>query len=216
MKEPGDLVAGADEAGRGPVLGPMVICGVTLNPEVFKELNAERVRDSKKIGPQRRVELAKLIIERAERHEIIEFEASEIDRLRLEKDVNLNEIEAIGFARLINKLDPPKVYVDSASANAEKFAESIRQQLEVDTELVVEHEADVKYLPVSAASIIAKVRRDERIEKLSHHYGELGSGYPADERTINFLESWMQEHRELPEFARSSWKTAQRIEKKFE
>lgn len=206
-------VAGLDEAGRGPVLGPLVLCGALLDRKVFKELNAERVRDSKKIGPHRRAELAELIAEKAERYEIVEFEPSEIDRLRLEEGVNLNEIEAIGFSRLINRLNPTKVYVDSAGANARRFAKMIRKRLGVKTELIVEHGADSKYLPVSAASIIAKVRRDRRLEELSQIYGELGSGYPADDRTIRFLKRWIRKHGKLPDFTRKSWMTARRIRK---
>lgn len=210
-----DLVAGADEAGRGPVLGSMIICGVSLKPNVFKELNMERVRDSKLISPKRRAELAELIIDRAEKFEVIEFEAGEIDRLRLSEGVNLNEIEAMGFAEVINRLNPSKMYVDSASSNSEKFAESIKGRLKVNTDLIVEHGADNKYLPVSAASIIAKVKRDDIIMELSRKHGELGSGYPSDERTIKFLENWVKENRSLPSFARKSWKTSQRIEKRF-
>lgn len=210
------LVAGFDEAGRGPVLGPMVLCGVLLSPSVFEEFHLERVRDSKKISPNRREELAELITERAEEYEVIEVSASEIDQLRLKEDINLNEIEALSFARLINKLNPPKAYIDSAASSEENFARMIQKHLQVKTELIVEHEADSNYIPVSAASIIAKVVRDERIEELKQRYGELGSGYPADERTINFLEKWVKKHRELPDFARKSWKTSQRILKKLE
>ncbi|KXB05929.1 hypothetical protein AKJ53_01735 [candidate division MSBL1 archaeon SCGC-AAA382F02] len=188
----------------------MVICGILLDTDVFAELKAERVRDSKKISPNRRKELSELLKKRAEKFEIVEIEPGEIDQLRGE-GTNLNQIEAIGFARVLNRLNPETVYVDSASANTEMFADQIYELLDEDMELIVEHEADVKYLPVSAASIIAKVRRDERIEELKEKYGEMGSGYPADDRTIQFLKKWVKEHKELPTFARQSWKTAQRI-----
>lgn len=192
----------------------MVICGITLDPDNFEELKAERVRDSKKIGPKRRESLAELLKDRAEDYEIVEYGPAEIDQLRAE-GTNLNEIEALGFAKAINRLEPPKAYIDSASANAEVFADSISDLLDCDVELVVEHGADEKYLPVSAASIIAKVRRDAEIDKLKKKYGETGSGYPADERTIRFLEKWVREKKKLPPFARNSWKTAQRIKSEF-
>lgn len=192
----------------------MVICGITLDPESFEELRVERVRDSKKISPRRRESLAALLKDRAEDYEIVEFGPAEIDQLRAE-GTNLNEIEALGFAKILNRLEPPKAYIDSASANTEVFADSISELLECDMELVVEHGADEKYLPVSAASIIAKVRRDSEIEELKKKYGETGSGYPADERTVRFLENWVRENGELPPFARNSWKTAERIKSEF-
>lgn len=188
----------------------MVISGVTLSPGTFRELKAERVRDSKKISPKRRETLAELIKDRADKYEIVEFSAAEIDQLRAE-GTNMNRIEALGFARVLKVLDPPKAYLDSASSNADKFSEHIRNILGQEIEMVVEHKADEKYLPVSAASILAKVRRDGRIDELKEKYGKTGSGYPSDERTIRFLERWMRSHEDLPNFARKSWKTAQRI-----
>lgn len=193
----------------------MVICGVVLSPDVHGELKAKRVRDSKEIGPRKREYLAKLIKKRAEKFEILEFEPAEIDQLR-EEGTNLNRIEAIGFARVLNRLESRKAYLDSASANSDKFAESVQELLENNVELIVEHKADDKYLPVSAASIIAKVRRDRRIEELKGEYGETGSGYPADERTTKFLKKWMKTHDDLPNSARKSWKTAQRIKSESE
>lgn len=189
----------------------MVICGVVLSPKDFGELRAERVRDSKKIGPNRREFLAQLIKNKAEKRAISEHEPKEIDELRW-NGTNLNQIEAMGFAQVLNRLNSQKAYIDSASANPDKFADDIQKMLEKNTELIVEHKADDRYLPVSAASIVAKVRRDRRMEELEEKYGEkMGSGYPSDERTILFLKRWMRTHDDLPDFARKSWKTAQRI-----
>jgi ribonuclease HII len=77
---------------------------------------------------------------------------------------------------------------------------------------VVENFADRNYIVVAAASIVAKVRRDQRIAELCQRHGDFGSGYSSDPRTIAFLERWVREHGKLPEFARRSWETAQRIE----
>ena len=188
----------------------MVICGVVLNPKVFAKLKAERVRDSKKIGPHRRQVLAKIIKKEAKDFEIVEVEAEEIDQKR-RNGTNLNEIEAQGFAKVLNNLKVKKVYIDSASADSDKFSQKIQKLLKNKKKLVVEHGADERYLPVSAASIIAKVRRDERIEELKDEYGETGSGYPSDDRTVDFLKRWTKKHDEYPWFVRKSWKTAQRI-----
>ncbi|WP_457753524.1 ribonuclease HII, partial [Thermococcus sp.] len=81
--------------------------------------------------------------------------------------------------------------------------------------IIAEHKADAKYLPVSAASILAKVTRDKAIEKLKKQYGEIGSGYPSDPRTRKFLEEYYKEHGEFPPIVRKSWKTLRKIEEKL-
>lgn len=193
----------------------MVICGIVLDPEVFGCLRAERVRDSKEIGPNRREELFEILVEKSEEFEMVEIGSQEIDEQR-NNGTNLTELEAIGFAEVLDRLELRKAYIDSASANSEKFREGIQENLDKDPDLVVEHKADENRLPVSAASILAKVRRDERIERLKEDYGEIGSGYPADDRTVDFLESWMENHTELPDITRKTWKTAQRIKSNAE
>jgi len=195
---------------KGPVLGPMIICGIVLNRECLEDLRSEGVKDSKAIRPEGREKLAKILEKKAEKIETVSFRAPEIDRMRT-NGKNLNRIEEMGFVRIIERLDTPVAYIDAASANAEKFSDKIRKELSKETELVVEHRADEKYIQVSAASIVAKVKRDEMVEKLKEKYGEIGSGYPADSLTIEFLERWMEENSELPECARKTWKTAKRI-----
>jgi len=205
------IVVGVDEAGRGPVLGPMVICGVAFAEERLGELEEMRVRDSKLLTPQRRSTLAKLIRGAADGCEVIEVPARKIDEFRLVKKVKLNQLEAVLFAKAINRLRPSRAYVDSADVDPIRFSKNIQRHLKVDAKLIVEHRADEKYPLVSAASIVAKVHRDERIGRLRELYGRVGSGYPADKVTIQFLERWVREHGRLPDFARKSWKTSRRI-----
>lgn len=206
------MIAGADEAGRGPVFGPMVLCGVLLDERMLKELKAAGVRDSKLLTPRRRESLAELIAQKATRCEIIELAPAEIDESRLNKKINLNELEAINFAQILDRLGPDIAYVDSTDPNPAMFKERIQRYLRTKPKLVVENFADRRYVIVAAASIVAKVRRDQRIAELRERYGDLGSGYSSDPRTIAFLKRWVREHGRLPEFARRSWETAQRIE----
>ena len=175
-------------------------------------LKASGVRDSKLIAPKRREALAKLIAEKAAGVEIIEISAAKIDDSRLVKKINLNELEAKNFAQIIDRLKPELVYLDSPDPNPKLFETRILRYLKCRPKIVAENFADRKYVAVAAASIVAKVRRDQRIAKLRERYGDLGSGYPADPVTISFLKKWVQEHGSLPVFARKSWETAQRIE----
>lgn len=206
------MIMGADEAGRGPVFGPMVLCGAMFEQRAVDELKDAGVRDSKLLSPMRRETLAKLITEKALKVEIVEISPAEIDESILAKKVNLNELEAKTFALIIDRLKPKLVYMDSPDPNPKLFEQRIRKYLKTEPKLVVENFADKKYVAVAAASIVAKVRRDQRIAELRKRYGDFGSGYPADPHTISFLESWVREHGKLPGFARHSWKTARRAE----
>ncbi len=205
-------IAGLDEAGRGPVFGPMVLCGVKFDELELNELKAAGVKDSKLLSPRRRETLARTITERASGLEIVELSPAEIDEFRLLKKINLNELEAKTFAQIINRLKPKSAYLDSPDPNPKLFEQRVLKYIKSKPKLVIENFADRKYVIVAAASIVAKVRRDQRIAKLRERYGDFGSGYTSDPRTIAFLERWVRERGKLPEFARKSWKTAQRIE----
>ena len=208
------MIAGCDEAGRGPLFGNMVMCGVLLDESVLDELKMAGVKDSKLLTPKKREMLAELISRKVLKIEIAELSPSEIDESRLVKNINLNELEAKTFAHIIDRLKPKLAYLDSPDPNPKLFEQRIRKYLKTGPKLVVENFADRKYVAVAAASIVAKVRRDKRIAELHERYGDFGSGYPADPRTIAFLERWVREHGKLPEFARKSWETAQRIEQR--
>lgn len=209
------MIMGADEAGRGPVLGNMVLCGALFDPSDLEELRILGVRDSKQLSPGRREALARVIAEKARALEIVELTPREIDDYRLVKKVNLNELEAKTFAGMINRLRPDLIYLDSPDPNPKLFERRIRKYLTFSPRIVAENFADQKYTAVAAASIVAKVRRDQRLAELRLRYGELGSGYPADPITIYFLKNWVRQHGGLPDFARRSWETARRIEEQL-
>ncbi|MGC8817082.1 MAG: ribonuclease HII [Candidatus Hadarchaeum sp.] len=209
------MIMGADEAGRGPVLGNMVLCGALFDPRTLEELRSIGVRDSKQLSPRRREELARVIAAKARGLVIVELTPAEIDDCRLVKKVNLNELEARTFAGMIDRLRPEVVYLDSPDPNPKLFEQRVRKYLSTSPRIVVENFADCKYPAVAAASIVAKVRRDQCIAELRRRYGDLGSGYPADPVTISFLRNWVREHGRLPDFVRRSWETARRIEEEL-
>ncbi len=201
------MICGVDEAGRGPVIGPMVVAGLALDSE--SELDGLNVRDSKKCTPKRRESLA-LKLYRIAKTEVIIIPAEDIDAMR--EVMTMNQIETKLFASILDKLRPDTAYVDSADVNEERFGRDIRSELGFELEIISKHGADELFPIVSAASIIAKTTRDCEVEKIKKELGtELGSGYPSDEITIRFLEKWIVEHGELPPHTRRSWKTAQRM-----
>lgn len=206
------LIAGIDEAGRGCIIGPLVIVGVSIDSGKEKELRKIKVRDSKELSQRQREILAKKIEKIAKDILVIKVGPCKIDTYRKE-GVNLNKIEAIKFADVINYLNPNKVYIDGPDINLEKFKKILEKMIKNQTELVIEHYADKKYPIVSAASIIAKVNREEEIEKLKREYGDFGPGYTSNEKTINWLKEWLKTHKNLPEHVvRRSWITAEILE----
>ena len=201
------MICGIDEAGRGPVLGPLVVCGVMIESD--EPLRAIGVRDSKKLTAKKREELAAKIRQVC-RVEIVEISAEEIDAMR--EEITLNELEARVFATIIERLSPKMAYMDAADANEEQFDRMVRSELKCGAETCSQHKADEQFPVVSAASIIAKVTRDARMAEIEKEIGEpVGSGYTSDPHTVSFLKSWVARKGSLPPHTRRSWDTAKNI-----
>jgi ribonuclease HII len=204
------MIAGLDEAGKGPVLGPMCVAGVLLDDKKLDALAKTGVRDSKQLSPKKREALDVQVKKLAERYFILEVSAGQIDELR--KVMTMNEIMVACYVKVLDELRPESAFVDAADVIADRFGENIKKRYSGDLNITSEHNADEKYPIVSAASILAKVRRDELIRNIGRNEGiDIGSGYPADPKTIRFLENWVKEHGTLPDFARSSWETSKNI-----
>jgi len=205
------LIGGIDEAGRGPVFGPMVICGLTILETNYSILNEIGVKDSKLLTPRNREKLAPKIQKVVEKLVIRELSPEMIDESRA-NGVSLNEIEVRAMGEILAELKPDIVYIDAVDVKEERFGQNINQIAGLkNVEIIAKHKADFMYPIVGAASIIAKTRRDAEIAKIREKYGEIGSGYPSDPTTIKFLGDWVQNHKSLPPFARKSWKTSQNI-----
>lgn len=207
------LIAGVDEAGRGPVIGPLVIAGVMIEETELPKLVDLGVKDSKLLSPQKRETLAAQIKKLALIHHTVWLSPAEIDRVVESKRKlhKLNRLEAQAMAKTITILKPDIVYVDASDILADRFAEHIAENLAFSPKIVSEHKADVKYPIVSAASIIAKVERDKAIRQLQKKHGNIGCGYPSDQNTIKFLDDWIRKFGSYPDFVRKSWKTAKRV-----
>lgn len=207
------LISGVDEAGRGPVIGPLVIAGVLFKENDLPKLVNLGVKDSKLLSPQKRETLALQIKKLALKWHIVLLSPAEIDRVveSRRKLHKLNRLEAQAMAKVITVLKPDVVYVDASDVLADRFEEHIAENLSFSPKIISEHKADVKYPVVSAASIIAKVERDKVISQLQKKHGNMGCGYPSDSNTIKFLEDWIRKFGSYPDFVRKSWKTAKRV-----
>ena len=209
------LMAGVDEAGRGPVIGPLVIAGVSLDEKNLPKLVDIGVKDSKLLSAQKRETFATQIRDLAVNCHVVFLSPAEIDRVvetgkRLHR---LNRFEAQAMAKVITVLKPDVVYVDASDVLADRFGEHIAENLDFKLKIVSEHKADKTYPIVSAASIVAKVERDRVIFHLQKKHGNMGCGYPSDSKTIKFLGDWIRNFGSYPDFVRKSWKTSKRVKR---
>ncbi len=211
------FIAGIDEAGRGPAIGPMVLAITLIRKEDEEKLKKIGVKDSKMLSKKQRNEQEGQIKEVVHEYGTVQISPQEIDTLRDRK--SLNEIEAMRIGLLLNNLKqkPDVVYVDCPDVIQKNFEKRIRKYIDFECTIVSEHKADVNYPVVSAASILAKTERDREIEKLAKIHGKIGSGYPHDPDTIRFLKEWLEKNNSLPDFARKSWQTTKdMVNKKFQ
>ncbi len=208
-------VVGIDESGRGPVIGPLAICAYVAHENNLQELKNDGVKDSKLLSPAGR----KRLYEKLKKGEYALRKISAVEiTAEMEKKISLNELEARICGELLNELEQRvgfyKVFVDSPDPEPAKYATRIRKYYEGNAELISENKADVKYVVVSAASIVAKVERDKEIEKIKKIVGEdFGSGYPADPLTKSFMQ---RRHSDpaVQKFIRHKWKTITNLKTK--
>ena len=199
------LICGIDEAGRGPIIGPLVMCGLMIKEEDEKELVKLEVKDSKLLTKAQREFLFDKIKDVSYKYEIIAIYPDEIDHAVSNHDgLNLNRLEARKSAEIINLLKPDKAIIDTPSNNIKSYRQYLLKYIDnKNIELVLEHKADFNYPIVSGASILAKVTRDNEIEKIKKKIRiDFGSGYMSDPKTVDFLEKYYEKYNEL---FRKSW-----------
>lgn len=196
------LICGIDEAGRGPVIGDLVLCGVAIEEDNLNRLKELGVKDSKLLTPKMREELFPKIKKTVDKYVIIQVKPKEIDEALDSEHLNLNWLEAHKTAEILNKIKPDSAIIDCPSPNIKKYESYLRNLLDnKKMALVLSHKAE-KYEVVAAASILAKVTRDKEIEKLKKKYGDFGPGYPSNPITQKFLkENWEK----YPEIFRRTW-----------
>lgn len=207
------MLAGIDEAGRGPVVGPLVVAGVaTDEPEALRAMGCT---DSKALSPRRREMLDRLI--RNAPHTKVEVRVIDAPTLDAERRRRtLNEIEVARFQDIALALGAGTIVVDAADVDAARFGRMVAHGLPAGTDVISEHKADANHPVVGAASIVAKVARDAAITELARRLERqidlpLGSGYSSDPLTRSFLQAWHKRFGDFPEGTRRSWSTVREL-----
>jgi len=204
------LILGIDEAGRGPVIGPMIIAGYCIEEEKIELLKSLGVKDSKELTREQRENIYNEIIKLTDKYKYIIIDPKTIDYYVYRNKLNYLEFE--NMIKIIEEIKPDKVIIDSPIVNTKKVIEYIKNNLKINVEIIAENKADKKYPVVSAASIIAKVIRDREIDKIKEKLNlDIGSGYPSDEKTIEVLK---KDYDKIKDYVRESWITIKRIRKR--
>lgn len=196
---------GVDEAGRGPVLGSMFVACVAVDS---LEALPEGLRDSKRLSNTRIATLANTLHTTADiRIAIVEIPIERID----DPEETMTTVTVDAFSEAIKAASHSEEdgILDACHTDADKFGSLVASASSRNSESFgSEHGADESYPVVSAASIVAKDARERHVAELREEYGELGSGYPSDSTTREFLEKYVAKNRNLPPCTRHSWKTA--------
>jgi len=212
------LQFGIDDAGRGPVIGPMILAGVIIHSKDEAELRSLGVKDSKLLTQKRREELEIKIKEIAHSYSVKITMPDTITETNI-AGLKLNELEALECSKIINELNviPDEMFVvlDCPSPNLEAWGNYLKKNIKKTSNLKIscEHKADFNHISVGCASILAKCERERQMEKLKIKYPDIGSGYPADPKTKAFLAKYAIKYKDRGIF-RKTWATYERIVKK--
>jgi len=205
------IVCGVEEAGRGPVIGPMVMAACWSDDE--EAVRKAGAKDSKQLTPAQREAVFERLL-KLKKQKKIDFELAvlrpeEIDGAVQGAQDNLNKLELRTSARLINaalkRARLATVIIDCPTVSTAKYAAGVRKLLDREVEVIAENKADESYVIVGAASVLAKVTRDREIEAIKRNIKvNFGSGYPADPLTQKFLrENYVK--KEYAGYFRKSW-----------
>jgi ribonuclease HII len=204
----GILIGGVDEAGRGSIIGPLVVAGISIRKSKISKLRQIGVKDSKMLSPKSRANLFNLVMDMADSLCINIINCAMVDySVFLNR---LNKLEAETMASVINSIQADKVYIDSCDVNPCRFRDYIESRLLLSSssskpKLYSMHHADSLNVVVSAASIVAKIVRDKQIQEIRNTHHNIGSGYPSDWKTMLFIRGWVSKYKCAPHFARKSW-----------
>ena len=202
-------IVGVDEAGRGSFLGPLVVGGFAVEPGLVDALRTAGARDSKELTPAIR-ELVYDRLHRLGEMRSIAIPPAEIDRAVAHQQ--LNELEATAFGHLVRGLRASEARVDACDPDERRFGRRVAHHAGIPVRVIARHHADRDDPVVGAASIVAKVRRDRAIARLASQLGvEIGSGYPSDPETVDFVRGWLATHAAHPPWLRGSWATMKRV-----
>jgi ribonuclease HII len=200
------LIGGVDEAGRGALVGPLIVAGISIKSSRLHELVKIGIKDSKMLSPKQRRSLVPKLVDQVEFICICKLTPTDVDRGVINSSLNL--LEAQAMAVVIENIFPDTVFIDSCDVNPIRYRKSVSEFVCVNRprRIISLHHAEDASIAVAGASIVAKVTRDYEMLRIRQEYGEMGSGYPSDKKTKKFVREWIEKNNTSRQFIRESWK----------
>ena len=213
--EPKDnIIMGLDEAGRGCIIGDLVVGAFWMSESKMQVLKDTGATDSKKLSAKKRNTILEQLPPIGQQQRI-HITPKQIDA------GNLNQLEEAAFVKLIAGVCPDIIYIDAPThpSGIPAVEKRLKQALitcRAYTEstlptFIIEPKADLNYAVVSAASIIAKVYRDKGLEQTPAR----GSGYPSDPKTRNWLKEIIRSKQPFPPCVRQRWSTIENLKREI-
>ena len=198
-------ILGLDEAGRGCVLGPLVVGAYCCEADNLEALAATGATDSKALSARKRETILAKLPPLGETR-LVAVTPAQIDA------GNINRLEEQAFLDHIRHFKPDMVYLDAPvhPRGIPKLKARLVETLAAEglsPKWVIEPKADANYPVVGAASIVAKVHRDAEIARL----GPVGSGYPSDPVTRRWIQGFLKSGTPLPDCVRKRWGTIENL-----
>jgi ribonuclease HII len=205
-----ELVLGIDEAGRGCIIGPLFIAGFLISETDFliDKLNSLGVNDSKLLLPKKRDELAREIKKISCGYKILKIQPNALDKF------SINDLEIQYSAKLVSIFSPNRVYMDvpASGSGIKRYCGSVASLCSASVKMIGANKMDSTNVLVASASILAKSEREKHIKILKKKYGDFGSGYSSDPKTIVWLKQWKKKHVEWPSIVRRKWSTLNKLQ----
>lgn len=205
------LIGGVDEAGRGALVGPLIVAGICIKSSRLHELVKIGIKDSKLLSPKQRRSLIPKLIDQVECICICKLTPTDVDYGVINGSLNL--LEAQAMAVVIENIFPDTVFIDSCDVNPIRYRKSVSEFVYVNRpkRIISLHHAEHSSIAVAGASIVAKVTRDYEMLRIRQQFGEMGSGYPSDKMTKKFVREWIEKNNTPRHFVRESWKPMKRL-----
>lgn len=212
------IVVGADEAGRGLIIGPMVIGACAVNDEILDLFKKIGIKDSKKYTSRHKLNLhVDKIKKESLAWSVKDLPADVLNNFNKNR-MTMDEAEAFTFYRALEEIQKkvPNIkefQVDNFQAVSKLKALMKQNSKMKDIQLIVLPRAESKYLAVSAGSLLARASSLDELDKIRKKYGDFGSGSTNDKRTISWLKKYYEQYLSWPEkIVRTFWKTIEKIE----
>ncbi len=217
MEKKEKIVVGADEAGRGLIIGPMVIGACAIDEEVKQKFQRIGIRDSKDYSSHNRIKTHAELIKKESLAWSIKTLTAEVLTNYHKNGMSMDEAEAYAFFRAIEDIarkipNISEYQVDNFQAVSKLRSLLKENKTTSDIKLIVTPKAEKEFIAVGAGSVLARNASLEALRELSSKYGDFGSGSTNDRKTINWLKQYYKKNHSWPKIVRVYWKTIERIE----